>query len=91
VERLTEGRATVGEVAAPHDMAAPSISKHLKVLEAAGLITRQVEGRRHWLSLAPHGFRDAAEWFTHYDQFWTGSLDRLAGLLTELQEKESDQ
>lgn len=89
VERLAQGRATVGTVAAPHDMAPPSISKHLKVLESAGLITRQVEGRQHWLRLVPDGFRDAAEWFTHYQQFWTESLDRLAGLMAELEQEET--
>lgn len=83
VETLTKGEATVGTVAEPHEMAAPSISKHLKVLEHAGLIIRRVEGRQHWLRLAPEGFRDATEWFTHYQKFWSESVDRLERLLTE--------
>jgi len=91
LERLAEGEATVGVVAAPHDMAMPSISKHVKVLERAGLITRRVEGREHWLRLAPEGFETPAEWFTHYQQFWSGSVDRLERLLTQLDEEEGNE
>ncbi len=85
VEQLARGEATVGAVAAPHDMALPSISKHLKVLESAGLITRRVVGREHWLRLVPDGFRTAAEWFAHYQQFWSQSIDRLEQLLVDLE------
>ncbi len=85
LERLALGEATVGTVAEPHDMAMPSISKHVKVLETAGLINRRVEGREHWLRLAPEGFATPAEWFTHYQQFWSGSVDRLERLLDELE------
>ncbi len=84
VETLARGEATVGTVAAPHDMALPSISKHVKVLENAGLVTRRVEGRQHFLMLVPDGFRSAAEWFTHYEQFWAQSIDRLERLVAEL-------
>ena len=84
VETLARGEATVGEVAQPHDMALPSISKHIKVLERAGLVTRRVEGRQHWLRLMPEGFRTAAEWFAHYQEFWSESIDRLEQLLREI-------
>lgn len=87
VETLARGEATVGALAKPHEMALPSISKHLKVLERAGLINRRVEGRQHWLRLAPEGFRTAAEWFTHYDQFWSESVDRLELLLTQIEDQ----
>lgn len=87
VETLARGEATVGTVAEPHDMALPSISKHLKVLEHAGMITRRVDGRQHWLRLAPEGFRSAAEWFTHYQQFWSESVDRLERLLMEIEDR----
>lgn len=87
VETLARGEATVGALAEPHEMALPSISKHLKVLERAGLINRRVEGRQHWLRLAPEGFRTAAEWFTHYDQFWSESVDRLELLLTQIEDQ----
>lgn len=87
VETLARGEATVGTVAEPHDMALPSISKHIKVLESAGLLVRRVDGRQHWLRLAPDGFRSAAEWFTHYQEFWSGSVDRLERLLTEIEDQ----
>lgn len=90
VETLAHGEATVGAVAAPHEMALPSISKHVKVLESAGLITRRVEGRQHFLRLVPAGFRSAAEWFTHYQQFWTESLDRLERLLSEIEDEKGN-
>jgi DNA-binding transcriptional ArsR family regulator len=91
VELLTAGEAKVGTVAKPHDMAMPSISKHVKVLEQAGLITRRVEGREHWLRLAPEGFETPAQWFTHYQQFWSGSVARLERLLTELDDEKGNQ
>jgi DNA-binding transcriptional ArsR family regulator len=90
VEHLARGSATVGTVADPHDMALPSVSKHIGVLERAGLITRSVRGREHWLSLAPEGFSSAAEWFAHYEQFWSASIDRLEALLTELGEEQAE-
>lgn len=91
MERLADGEATVGTVAEPHNMAMPSISKHVKVLEHAGLITRRVEGREHWLRLAPEGFETPAEWFTHYQQFWSGSVDRLERLLMQLEDEEGSE
>ena len=85
VEQLTGGEATVGAVAAPLDMTLPSVSKHIKVLQRAGLVTRRVDGRRHWLRLAPEGFRGAADWFAHHHQFWSDSIDRLEALVAELE------
>jgi DNA-binding transcriptional ArsR family regulator len=90
VERLAQGSATVGTVAEPHDMALPSVSKHIGVLERAGLITRSVRGRQHWLSLAPEGFATATAWFAHYEQFWSASIDRLETLLGELGEEATE-
>lgn len=90
VERLALGEATVGTVAEPHDMALPSISKHVKILERAGLVTRRVEGRQHWLRLVPDGFSSAAGWFTHYQQFWIGSISRLERLVADLAEEEKE-
>jgi len=91
LERLAAGEATVGTVAEPHAMAMPSISKHVKVLERAGLITRRVDGREHWLRLAPEGFATPAAWFTHYQQFWSGSVDRLEELLNELETEKGNE
>jgi DNA-binding transcriptional ArsR family regulator len=78
------GEATVGEVAAPLAMALPSVSKHVRLLERSGLITRRVEGRHHWLRLSPDGLRTAGEYLDLYRPFWTQSIDRLARLTASL-------
>jgi len=90
LERLAAGDATVGTVAAPLDMALPSVSKHVKVLERAGLVVRRVHGREHWLRLAPHGFASAADWMAHYARFWSASTDRLAEVVADLDSREGD-
>jgi DNA-binding transcriptional ArsR family regulator len=82
--RLATGEATVGDVAAPLNMALPSVSKHVRVLERSGLIERRVEGRRHWLRLRPEGLRSAADLLDFYRPFWDASVDRLADLTAEL-------
>jgi DNA-binding transcriptional ArsR family regulator len=88
VRRLARGEATVGEVAKPLDMALPSVSKHIKVLERAGLVARRVEGRRHFLRLEPNALRTAGEWLSFYRPFWEGGADRLSALVAELDEQE---
>lgn len=88
VERLSHGEATVADASADLDLAKSSISKHVKVLETSGLVQRRVAGREHWLSLVPDGFATATEWFTHHEQFWTSSLDRLTELVAELERGE---
>lgn len=85
LSRLVDGEATVGEVSAPLKMAQPTVSKHLKVLEGAGLIERRVEGRNHWLRLRGSGLRSAAEWLAFYRPFWEDSVDRLGALVAELE------
>jgi len=82
--RLAQGEATVGDVAAPLNMALPSVSKHVRILERSGLIQRRVEGRRHWLRLRPDGLRTAGELLDFYRPFWEASVDRLAMLTKEL-------
>ncbi len=82
--RLAQGEATVGDVAAPLNMALPSVSKHVRILERSGLIQRRVEGRRHWLRLRPDGLRTAGELLDFYRPFWEASVDRLALLTEEL-------
>lgn len=84
LERLAQGRATVGDVAEPLAMALPSVSKHVKVLESARLITRTVEGRRHWLELDPAGFRRLTDYLGGYERYWEASLERLGRLVAEL-------
>jgi DNA-binding transcriptional ArsR family regulator len=77
VARLTAGRATVGELAAPFAISLPAISRHLKVLERAALITRVADGQHRWCRLNPSALRAAADWFAFYERFWSGSFDRL--------------
>ena len=86
--RLAVGEATVTELAAPFAMSMPAISKHLKVLERAGLITRgrSAQWRPCRLEAAP--LADVAEWVQTYRRFWDGSFDRLDDHLRELQEGE---
>ncbi len=83
--RLAAGEATVTEVAAPFDVSLPAISKHLKVLERAGLITRgrEAQWRPSRLEAAP--LEGATEWLERYRQFWEGSFDRLDHHLREIQ------
>jgi DNA-binding transcriptional ArsR family regulator len=82
--RLADSDASVSELAAPFAMSLPAISKHLRVLEQAGLITRTKDGRVHRLRLAAQPMRDAAAWIAHYQQFWEGQLDALADYLDNL-------
>src|SRR5262245_61325306 len=83
--RLAAGEASVTELAEPFEMSLPAVSKHLKVLERAGLIARgrQAQWRPGRLEAVP--LKDAAEWLEHYRRFWEQSLDRLEHYLLELQ------
>jgi DNA-binding transcriptional ArsR family regulator len=76
--RLSEGSAMVSELAAPFDMSLSAVSQHLKVLESAELVTRNVEGRVHRCALAPAALRDAFRWLDHYQPFWDNALAALA-------------
>ena len=78
LQRLTEGSASVNELAAPFRMSRMAVSKHLKVLEAARLITRKVDGRVHRCSLASTTLLNVDRWLDHYRAFWTSNLDALA-------------
>lgn len=77
VARLAEGEATVGELAAPFDVSLPAISKHLRVLESAGILARTREGRVHRCRLVAAPMRDAAEWIERYRRYWEEQLDSL--------------
>ncbi len=83
LSRLARGESSVGELAAPFDMSWPAISKHLRVLEGAGLMKREKDGRVHRCRLEPGPMKDAAEWIAFYRQFWEGQLDALADYLNE--------
>ena len=83
--RLTSGSTSVTELAAPHDMSLPAISKHLKVLERAGLIARGREAQRRPCRLEAAPLREVSEWVAAYRQFWEQRLDRLEAYLQKTQ------
>ncbi len=87
VDRLTLGDATVGELAEPFDMSRPAVSKHLRVLERAGLVDRRIEGRITRCSLRTESLRQASEWVDRYRQYWEGQLDRFSSYLDEQAER----
>jgi DNA-binding transcriptional ArsR family regulator len=87
--RLISGEASVTELAQPFEMSLPAISKHLKVLERAGLITRGREAQWRPCRLQAAPLKDAADWLQHYRRFWEESFDRLDDHLGELQGKET--
>jgi DNA-binding transcriptional ArsR family regulator len=78
VSRLAAGPATVGEVAEPLEMSPPAVTKHLKVLEGAGLVDRRIEGRNHHLTLVREPLQGAGSWIEGIESFWERSLDALA-------------
>jgi DNA-binding transcriptional ArsR family regulator len=88
--QLAQGEKSVTELAAPFQMSLPAVSKHLKVLERAGLIERgrEAQWRPCRLKVAP--MKVASDWIDQYRQFWEESLDRLGDYLKELQSKEAD-
>jgi DNA-binding transcriptional ArsR family regulator len=79
--RLARGEATVTELAAPFDVSLPAVSKHLRVLESAGLLQREIDGRIHRCRLAPRPMKDAAAWIETYRVFWEAQLEALANYL----------
>lgn len=80
---LAGGSRTVSELAEPFDMSLAAVSKHIKVLESAGLISREVRGRTHVCRLEPGPLASAYEWLAFYERFWTSRLDILERLLRE--------
>lgn len=85
--RLARGEATVNELAAPFAMSLPAVSRHLKVLERAGLISRGREAQWRPCRLEAGPMKEVAEWIERYRAFWEDGLDRLEDYLTELQTK----
>jgi DNA-binding transcriptional ArsR family regulator len=81
--RLATAELTVGQLAEPLSMSLAAASKHVQVLERAGLVGRNVEGRRHVCRLEPAQLQSAAAWLSFYEQFWTERLDVLESLLSE--------
>jgi DNA-binding transcriptional ArsR family regulator len=81
LEHLVHGDKCVTDLARPHAMSLPAVSKHLRVLEKAGLIRRRRYGRVHQLKLEARPLKQAAQWVGEYRKFWEASLDRLADYL----------
>lgn len=88
--RLSEGNATVNEIAAPFEMSLPAVSKHLKVLEAAGLISRSRAAQWRPCHLEAGPLKEANGWIAHYRRFWDESFDRLDDYIRQLQAGEPD-
>ncbi|SFB45877.1 DNA-binding transcriptional regulator, ArsR family [Rhizobium sp. NFR07] len=83
LRELTRGERTVGQLAEPYAMSLAAASKHIKVLEGAGLVRREIQGRTHLCRLDPRPLATAHEWLSFYEHFWTDRLDALERLLRE--------
>jgi DNA-binding transcriptional ArsR family regulator len=79
IARLSHGEASVGELARPFKVSLPAISRHLRVLESAGLLAQERQGRVRRCRLRPKPMTAAAEWLRQHEQFWSNRLDALAG------------
>jgi DNA-binding transcriptional ArsR family regulator len=87
LHHLAQGDRCVTDLARPYSMSLPAVSKHLRVLENAGLVRRRRTGRVHSLKLQAARMRQASQWIGEYRRFWEVNLDRLGGYLKELQAK----
>lgn len=81
LRRLSRRACTVGELAEPTDMSFAAASKHVQVLERAGMVNRRVKGRQHICTLSPKPLKEASDWLSFYEKFWDESLDRLQAML----------
>lgn len=81
LEALRGGDARITDLAAPLPMTFAGVSRHVGVLESAGLVTREVRGREHWLSLRPEGLTTASQWMAEQTEFWSTRADALAARL----------
>ena len=91
LEHLAHGDRCVTDLARPHSMSLPAVSKHLRILENAGLVSRRRRGRVHSLKLEAKPMQQAQAWIEEYRKFWEGSFDRLEEYLKQLQAKEKDE
>ena len=89
LRELAAGPRTVGELAAPYDITLAGASKHIQMLERAGLIRREVQGRVHTCSLDARPLHAGAEWLRHYERFWNRKLDALQAILEAEDAKDS--
>ena len=88
LSRLSAGECRISDLAAPFNMSLAGVSKHIRVLEKAGLVSRRIEGRTHYCRIDPSSLENAYEWLSFYQQFWSERLDALEKLFTfETQKK----
>ncbi len=90
LSRLVDGEANAGELGSPFNISQPAVSKHLRVLQSAGLVTSQKDGRHQRFCLVAGPMRDALQWLVRYRAFWEGQLDALGQFLGELKERENE-
>lgn len=91
LEHLAQGERCVTELARPYAMSLPAVSKHLRILEHAGLVSRRRNGRVHSLKLEAKPMQQAEAWIGEYRRFWEASFDRLDEYLKQLQAKEKNE
>jgi DNA-binding transcriptional ArsR family regulator len=89
LERLTERPSMITELAQPFAMSLPAVSRHIRVLEAAGLVKRHVDGRVHRCSLSAAPLKDVEKWLSQYRRFWEGTLESLARYVEDDSGKEA--
>jgi len=89
LSRLAKGQACVNEIAQPFEMSQPAISRHLKVLEQAGLIERDIEQQRRPARLKAEPMANAVDWLEDFEAFWTSSFDQLDGVLGSIKKQEN--
>ncbi|MDZ4370632.1 MAG: metalloregulator ArsR/SmtB family transcription factor [Phenylobacterium sp.] len=88
--RLADSEATVGELAEPFDISLPAVSRHLKVLQAAGLISQGREAQRRPCRLEPEALKAVEDWLAYYRRFWTEGFDKLETYLADLTKGDTD-
>lgn len=89
LSRLVDGQASVNEIAAPFEMSQPAVSRHLKVLERAGLIERDIDQQRRPARLKAQTMASAVDWLTAFEEFWGASFERLDSVLFSMKKIES--
>jgi DNA-binding transcriptional ArsR family regulator len=87
ITRLSKGPASIGELGRPYDITKPAITKHVKILERAGLISRKKDGRVHRCKLNPKPMEQAEDWIEKHRKFWEASLDALARYVEQTRPK----
>jgi len=90
LSRLADGQATVNELAAPFKISQPAVSRHLKVLERAGLVARDVDAQRRPAKLKAEQMAAAVDWLTNFKEFWGSSFDQLDDLLITMKQTEDE-